>query len=62
MGVRIDEAREQCAPLRINDFVGVGPMLAGDYRCDETVRDLHLAEEGLRGGRFRQDERVPDNN
>src|SRR5260370_29815528 len=62
MGVCVDEAREQRAPLRINDFVGVGPMLAGGDGCDEPVPDLHLAEERLRGGRFRQDECVPDNN
>jgi hypothetical protein len=30
MCVRIDEAREQRAPVGVNDLVGLGRMLAGD--------------------------------
>ena len=62
MGVRIDEAREQGAAVRIDDFAGAGRMLSGEHRRDAAVADLHLSENRLPGRRFRKDQSVSDNN
>jgi hypothetical protein len=47
MGVGIDEARQQRTAVRVNDLVGLGAMLAGDDRRDQSIPDLNLAKERL---------------